>query len=132
MDPGYAKKIGIMFGNPETTAGGKALKFYASMRFDVRKIETLKKGDDVFVSRTRVKIVKNKVAPPFRQAEFDIIYGKGISKSGCIVDMGVETEIINKSGSWYSYDGKRIGQGRENLKEYLESNPELMNLIESL
>lgn len=125
------EKIGIMFGNPETTTGGKALKFYASMRFDVRKIETLKKGDDVFGNRTRVKIVKNKVAPPFRQAEFDIIYGKGISKAGCIVDMGVETEIINKSGSWYSYDGNRIGQGRENLKEYLESNPELMNLIES-
>jgi len=124
------EKIGIMFGNPETTTGGKALKFYASMRFDVRKIETLKKGDDVFGNRTRVKIVKNKVAPPFRQAEFDIIYGKGISKAGCIVDMGVETEIINKSGSWYSYDGNRIGQGRENLKEYLESNPELMNLIE--
>ena len=125
------EKIGIMFGNPEITTGGKALKFYASMRLDVRKIETLKKGDDVFGSRTRVKIVKNKVAPPFRQAEFDIIYGKGISKSGCIADMGVETEIINKSGSWYSYDGNRIGQGRENLKEYLESNPELMNLIES-
>jgi len=124
------EKIGIMFGSPETTTGGKALKFYATMRFDVRKIETLKKGDNVFGSRTRVKIVKNKVAPPFRQAEFDIIYGKGISKSGCIVDMGVETEIINKSGSWYSYDGNRIGQGRENLKEYLESNPELMNLIE--
>ncbi|MBP1925837.1 recombination protein RecA [Sedimentibacter acidaminivorans] len=125
------EKIGIMFGNPETTTGGRALKFYSSMRFDVRKIETLKKGDDVYGSRTRVKIVKNKVAPPFRLAEFDIIYGKGISKAGCIVDVGVEAEIIDKSGSWYSYEGNRIGQGMENLKYYLESNPEFMDLIES-
>ena len=125
------EKIGIMFGNPETTTGGKALKFYASMRLDVRKIETLKKGDNVFGSRTRVKIVKNKVAPPFKQAEFDIIYGKGISKEGCIVDVGVEAGIINKSGSWYSYEGNRLGQGRENLKDYLEANPEFMESIES-
>ncbi|MDF2677003.1 MAG: recA protein [Bacillota bacterium] len=125
------EKVGVMFGSPETTTGGRALKFYASMRFDVRKIETLKKGDDVYGSRTRVKIVKNKVAPPFRQAEFDIIYGKGISKVGCILDMGVEAGVVNKSGAWYSYEGNRIGQGRENSKEYLEANPELMNLIDS-
>lgn len=125
------EKIGIMFGNPEVTTGGKALKFYASMRLDVRKIETLKKGDNVFGSRTRVKIVKNKVAPPFKQAEFDIIYGRGISREGCIVDLGAETEIINKSGSWYSYEGNRIGQGRENAKEFLLANPELMESIES-
>jgi recombination protein RecA len=125
------EKIGVMFGNPEVTTGGKALKFYASMRLDVRKIETLKKGDNVFGSRTRVKIVKNKVAPPFKQAEFDIIYGRGISREGCIVDLGAETEIINKSGSWYSYEGNRIGQGRENAKEFLLANPELMESIES-
>lgn len=125
------EKIGIMFGNPEVTTGGKALKFYASMRLDVRKIETLKKGDNVFGSRTRVKIVKNKVAPPFKQAEFDIIYGRGISREGCIVDLGAETEIINKSGSWYSYEGNRIGQGRESAKEFLLANPELMESIES-
>ncbi|WP_019228335.1 recombinase RecA [Sedimentibacter sp. B4] len=125
------EKIGIMFGNPEVTTGGKALKFYASMRLDVRKIETLKKGDNVFGSRTRVKIVKNKVAPPFKQAEFDIIYGRGISREGCIVDLGAETEIINKSGSWYSYEGNRIGQGRESAKEFLLANPELMDSIES-
>lgn len=125
------EKIGVMFGNPEVTTGGKALKFYASMRLDVRKIETLKKGDNVFGSRTRVKIVKNKVAPPFKQAEFDIIYGRGISREGCIVDLGAETEIINKSGSWYSFEGSRIGQGRENAKEFLLANPELMESIES-
>jgi recombination protein RecA len=124
------EKIGVMFGNPEVTTGGKALKFYASMRLDVRKIETLKKGDNVFGSRTRVKIVKNKVAPPFKQAEFDIIYGRGISREGCIVDLGAETDIINKSGSWYSYEGNRIGQGRENAKEFLLANPELMESIE--
>lgn len=125
------EKIGIMFGNPETTTGGRALKFYASMRLDVRRIESLKKGDDVFGNRTRVKIVKNKVAPPFKQAEFDIMYGKGISKVGEIVDIGSELDIMNKSGSWYSFEGNRIGQGRENVKDYLSSNPELMNLIES-
>lgn len=125
------EKIGIMFGNPETTTGGRALKFYASMRLDVRRIESLKKGDDVFGNRTRVKIVKNKVAPPFKQAEFDIMYGKGISKVGEIVDIGSELDIMNKSGSWYSFEGNRIGQGRENVKDYLSSNPELMDLIES-
>ncbi|WP_312698984.1 recombinase RecA [Sedimentibacter sp.] len=124
------EKVGVMFGNPETTTGGRALKFYASMRLDVRRIESLKKGDDVYGNRTRVKVVKNKVAPPFKQAEFDIIYGKGISKEGCILDMAVESGVVNKSGAWYSYESTRIGQGRENSKDYLTSNPELMNEIE--
>lgn len=124
------EKVGIMFGNPETTTGGRALKFYASMRLDVRRIESLKKGDDVYGNRTRVKVVKNKVAPPFKQAEFDIIYGKGISKEGCILDMSVEAGVVNKAGAWYSYEGNRIGQGRENSKEYLISNPDLMYEIE--
>ncbi len=124
------EKIGVMFGNPETTTGGRALKFYASMRLDVRRIETLKKGDDVYGNRTRVKVVKNKVAPPFKQAEFDIIYGKGISKEGCILDMAVEAGVVNKAGAWYSYENTRIGQGRENSKEYLLSNPELMDEVE--
>lgn len=125
------EKVGIMFGSPETTTGGRALKFYASMRLDVRRVETLKKGDDVYGNRTRVKVVKNKVAPPFKQAEFDIIYGRGISKEGCILDLGVEAGIVNKSGAWYSYEGNRIGQGRENSKDYLMANPELMNEIEA-
>lgn len=124
------EKIGVMFGNPETTTGGRALKFYASMRLDVRRIESLKKGDEIYGNRTRVKIVKNKVAPPFKQAEFDIIYGKGISKEGCILDMAAEAGIVNKAGSWYSYEGNRIGQGRENSKEYLLANPELMYEID--
>ena len=124
------EKIGVMFGNPETTTGGRALKFYASMRLDVRRIETIKKGDDVYGSRTRVKVVKNKVAPPFKQAEFDIIYGKGISKEGCILDMAVEAGVVTKAGAWYSYENNRIGQGRENAKEYLMSNPDLMEAIE--
>ena len=124
------EKVGVMFGNPETTTGGRALKFYASIRFDVRRIESLKKGDEVYGNRTRVKVVKNKVAPPFKQAEFDIIYGKGISKEGCILDMAVEAGVVNKSGAWYSYGDTRIGQGRENSKEYLLSNPELMDEIE--
>ena len=124
------EKIGVMFGNPETTTGGRALKFYASMRLDVRRIETIKKGDDVYGSRTRVKVVKNKVAPPFKQAEFDIIYGKGISKEGCILDMAVEAGVVSKAGAWYSYGNSRIGQGRENAKEYLLSNPDLMDEIE--
>lgn len=126
------EKVGIMFGNPETTTGGRALKFYASVRLDVRKIETLKKGDDVYGSRTKVKVVKNKVAPPFKTAEFDIIYGKGISKAGCILDMSVESGIVNKSGAWYSYGSTRIGQGRENAKDYLLSNPELLNELDGL
>ncbi len=124
------EKVGVMFGNPETTTGGRALKFYSSMRLDVRRIESLKKGDDVYGNRTRVKVVKNKVAPPFKQAEFDIIYGKGISKEGCILDMAVEAGVVNKSGAWYSYESTRIGLGRENSKDYLASNPELMNEIE--
>lgn len=125
------EKVGVMFGNPETTTGGRALKFYSSMRLDVRRIESLKKGDDVYGNRTRVKVVKNKVAPPFKQAEFDIIYGKGISKEGCILDMAVEAGVVNKSGAWYSYESTRIGQGRENSKDYLTSNPELMSEIEN-
>jgi recombination protein RecA len=124
------EKVGIMFGSPETTTGGRALKFYASMRLDVRKIETLKKGDDVYGNRTRVKVVKNKVAPPFKQAEFDIIYGRGISREGCVLDMAVESGVINKSGAWYSYEGNRIGQGRENSRDFLASNVELMNEVE--
>lgn len=124
------EKVGVMFGSPETTTGGRALKFYATMRFDVRRIESLKKGDEIYGNRTRVKVVKNKVAPPFKQAEFDIIYGKGISKEGCILDMAVEADVVNKSGSWYSYGDTRIGQGRENSKDFLTANPELMNEIE--
>ena len=124
------EKIGVMFGNPETTTGGRALKFYSSMRFDVRRIETIKKGENVLGNRTRVKVVKNKVAPPFKKAEFDIMYGKGISRSGDVVDCAVEFDIIEKSGSWYSYLGERIGQGRENVKQYLEDNPDIMAEIE--
>ena len=125
------EKVGVMFGNPEVTTGGRALKFYASMRLDIRRVESLKKGDDVYGNRTRVKIVKNKVAPPFKQAEFDIIYGKGISKDGCILDMAVEAGIVNKAGAWYSYNNNRIGQGRENSKDFLAANPEIMYEIES-
>ena len=124
------EKIGIMFGNPETTTGGRALKFFSSMRIDVRRVETIKSGDQVLGNRTKAKIVKNKVAPPFKQAEFDIMYGKGISKSGDMLDCAVDAKIIQKSGSWYSLDGERIGQGRENVKEYLESNPDVMDMIE--
>ena len=120
------EKVGIMFGNPETTPGGRALKFYASVRLDIRKTENLKQDGEVFGNRVRVKVVKNKVAPPFREAEFDIIYGKGISKSGNILDLGVNLDIVEKSGSWFSYNGARIGQGRENAKKYLEENPEIM------
>src|ERR1700704_5030407 len=116
-------KIGVMFGNPETTTGGNALKFYASVRMDIRRIGSIKKGDEVVGSETRVKVVKNKVAPPFRQAEFDVMYGEGISREGEIVDMGVEAGIVEKSGSWFSYDGQRLGQGRENAKEFLKANP---------
>ena len=122
------EKVGIMFGNPETTPGGRALKFYASVRLDIRKTENLKQ--DGFGNRVRVKVVKNKVAPPFREAEFDIIYGKGISKSGNILDLGVNLDIVEKSGSWFAYDGTRIGQGRENAKKYFEENPEIMAEVE--
>lgn len=124
------EKVGIMFGNPETTPGGRALKFYSSVRLDIRKIENIKQDGEVTGSRTRVKVVKNKVAPPFREAEFDIVYGKGISKSGNILDMGVNLDIVEKSGSWFSYNGERIGQGRENVKKYLEDNPEIMEEID--
>lgn len=125
------EKVGIMFGNPETTTGGRALKYYSSVRLDIRKIENLKQDGEVVGNRARVKVVKNKVAPPFREAEFDIMYGKGISKEGNIVDLGVNLDIIEKSGSWFSYDGTRIGQGRENVKRYLIENPEIMKEIEN-
>lgn len=124
------EKVGIMFGNPETTPGGRALKFYSSVRLDIRKIENIKQDGEVTGNRARVKVVKNKVAPPFREAEFDIVYGKGISKEGNILDMGVNLDIIEKSGSWFSYNGERIGQGRENVKKYLLDNPEMMAEIE--
>ena len=124
------EKVGVMFGNPETTPGGRALKFYASVRMDIRKIENIKQDGDVVGNRVRVKVVKNKVAPPFREAEFDIVYGKGISKSGNILDLGINLGLVEKSGSWFGYNGTRIGQGRENAKKYLEDNPEIMNEIE--
>ncbi len=125
------EKIGVMFGNPETTTGGRALKFYASVRLDIRKLETIKVGTDVVGSRTRVKIVKNKVAPPFKVAEFDITYGKGISRTGSLIDVGLEQSIIGKTGSWYTYGDQRIGQGRENAKTYLEEHPETAAEIEA-
>ena len=124
------EKVGVMFGNPETTTGGKALKFFASVRLDVRKIDTLKQGGDPVGSRTRVKVVKNKVAPPFKVAEFDIIYGEGISREGSILDMGVNNKIISKTGAWFSYGDIRIGQGRENARAFLKDNPELCKEIE--
>ncbi|HHZ19323.1 MAG TPA: recombinase RecA [Firmicutes bacterium] len=124
------EKVGVMFGNPETTPGGRALKFYASIRMEVRKIETLKQGSEMVGSRTRVKVVKNKVAPPFKEAEFDILYGIGISKAGTILDMAVEADIINKSGAWYSYGDTRIGQGRENARDFLQNNPALLKEVE--
>ncbi len=125
------EKVGIMFGNPETTTGGRALKFYSSVRLDVRRSETIKQGDDVIGNRTRVKVVKNKVAPPFKQAEFDIMYGLGISKEGNILDVGVNADIINKAGSWYSYGDHRLGQGRENSKDFLKENPQISLEIEN-
>ena len=124
------EKIGIMFGNPETTTGGRALKFFSSMRIDVRRVDSIKAGDQVLGNRTKAKIVKNKVAPPFKQAEFDIMYGKGISKSGDILDCAVDAGLVEKAGSWYSYQGNRIGQGRENVKLYLESNPHVMDELQ--
>jgi recombination protein RecA len=124
------EKIGVMFGSPETTTGGKALKFYASVRLDVRRIETLKDGTDAVGNRTRVKVVKNKVAPPFKQAEFDIIYGQGISREGGLIDMGVDHGIVRKSGAWYTYDGDQLGQGKENARTFLRDNPDLADEIE--
>ena len=124
------EKIGVMFGNPETTTGGRALKFYASVRMDIRKIENIKQDGEVRGSRVRVKVIKNKVAPPFREAEFDIVYGEGISKEGNILDMAVNLDIIEKAGSWFSYNGERIGQGRENVKKYLKENPDILQEVE--
>ncbi len=124
------EKIGVFFGSPETTAGGKALKFYASVRLDVRRIETLKDGQEAVGNRTRVKVVKNKMAPPFKQAEFDIIYGVGISREGSLLDVGVEQEILKKSGSWYTYEAEQLGQGKENSRNFLLENPEIANEIE--
>jgi recombination protein RecA len=124
-------KIGVMFGNPETTTGGNALKFYASVRLDIRRIGALKHGEDVIGSRTKVKVVKNKVAPPFREVEFDILYGVGISKEGELIDIGAEEGIIEKSGAWYAFEGDRIGQGRENARDFLREHPEVAAKIEA-
>jgi recombination protein RecA len=123
-------KIGVMFGSPETTSGGNALKFYATQRIDIRRIGAIKQGDKVMGNRTRVKVVKNKLAPPFREVEFDIMYGEGISKEGNLLDVGVDEDIVEKSGAWYSFDGTRIGQGRENVKEFLKENPDILATIE--
>ena len=124
------EKIGVFFGSPETTTGGKALKFYASVRLDVRRTETLKEGSEPVGNRTRVKVVKNKMAPPFKQAEFDILYGQGISREGCIIDMGVDAGIVRKSGAWYTYDGDQLGQGKEKVRRFLKDNPEMADEIE--
>ena len=125
-------KIGVMFGNPETTTGGNALKFYASVRLDIRRIGQIKNGEDVVGNQTRVKVVKNKVAPPFKVVEFDIMYGEGVSKTGELLDLGVKASVVDKSGSWFSYEGERIGQGRENAKQFLRANPEIANKIEQV
>ena len=125
------EKIGVVFGNPETTTGGRALRFYSSVRLDIRKIETLKQGDDMIGNRVRVKVAKNKVAPPFKQVEFDIMYGKGISRSGILIDMGVDYGFVDKSGSWYSYGEEKLGQGRENAKSFLEQNKNIADEIEA-
>ncbi len=124
------EKIGVMFGNPETTTGGNALKFYSSVRVDIRRSSQIKNGEEVIGNRTKVKIVKNKVAPPFRKVEFDIMYGKGISKSGEVIDMGVELNVVKKSGSWFSYGDTKLGQGRDAVKQLIEDNPELMDELE--
>jgi recombination protein RecA len=124
------EKVGVMFGNPETTPGGRALKFYSSVRLEVRRVETIKQGNEMVGNRTRIKVVKNKVAPPFKQAEIDIMYGEGISKEGSIIDIGVELDIVQKSGAWFSYEGERLGQGRENAKQFLKDNPAIAEAIE--
>lgn len=124
------EKVGVIYGSPETTTGGKALKFYSTVRLEVRKQENIKQGTDIIGNRTRVKVVKNKVAPPFKQVDFDIMYGTGISKEGSILDIAADMDIVNKSGSWYSYAGERIGQGRENVKGYLKEHPEITKEIE--
>lgn len=126
------EKIGVMFGSPETTTGGRALKFYATIRMDIRRQEAIKQGQDIIGNKTRVKVVKNKMAPPFKLADFDIMYGEGISREGSIVDIGTEMEIITKAGAWYSYSGERLGQGRENVKEYLKLHPDMANKLEQL
>ncbi|EIT88432.1 recombinase A [Parascardovia denticolens IPLA 20019] len=125
------EKIGVMFGNPETTTGGKALKFYASVRLDIRRIQTLKNGDEAVGNRTRVKVVKNKMAPPFKSAEFDILYGEGVSREGSILDMGLALDLVKKSGSWFTYDGDQLGQGREKARQFLKDNPQLADEIET-
>jgi recombination protein RecA len=124
------EKVGVMFGNPETTPGGRALKFYSSVRLDVRRVETIKQGNDMVGNRTRIKVVKNKIAPPFKQADIDIMYGEGISKEGSIIDIGTEMDIVQKSGAWFSFDGERLGQGRENAKQYLKDHPNVSDSIE--
>ncbi|MGE0447509.1 MAG: recombinase RecA, partial [Vicinamibacterales bacterium] len=124
------EKIGVMFGNPETTTGGRALKFYSSVRIDIRRIAAIKDGDAVVGGRTRVKVVKNKVAPPFREAEFDVMYGEGISREGDLLDLAVDKRIVEKTGAWFSYGGERLGQGRENVKQFLKEHPEMTQAIE--
>ena len=125
------EKVGVMFGNPETTTGGRALKFYSSIRMDVRRIETLKQAGEMIGNRTRIKVVKNKIAPPFKEAEFDIMFGQGISREGDILDLAANLGVINKSGAWYAYNDEKIGQGRENAKNYLKENPDVMNEVEA-
>lgn len=125
------EKVGVMFGNPETTTGGRALKFYSSIRMDVRRIETLKQAGEMIGNRTRIKVVKNKIAPPFKEAEFDIMFGQGISREGDILDLAANIGVVNKSGAWYAYNDEKIGQGRENAKNYLRENPEIMNEVEA-